>query len=117
MVAIARALLLNPTVVVMDEPTEGLAPVIVQQMCELFRRLAHQERLSILLVEQNLQVAIDVADRVAVMANGCITRTLAASELRDDRGLQRRLLGFESEPAGHGAPAGPLTSLSIGGTT
>ena len=95
MLAIARALLLRPALLVMDEPTEGLAPIIIRQMVELFRVLAATRTLSILLIEQNLQVAIDVADRVAVMVNGRLTRTLEAADLARDRSLQRRLLGFE----------------------
>src|SRR5512134_2806775 len=73
MLAIGRALLFNPRVLVMDEPTEGLAPVIVEQVAETLKSLG-DDALSVLLVEQNLGVAIDVADTVAVMVNGRIAR-------------------------------------------
>ncbi len=92
MLAIGRALLFNPRLLVMDEPTEGLAPVIVEQVAETLKSLG-DDTLSVLLVEQNLGVAIDVADNVAVMVNGRIARTLPSAELAADRDLQQRLLG------------------------
>jgi len=92
MLAIGRALLFNPRLLVMDEPTEGLAPVIVEQVAETLKSLG-DDSLSVLLVEQNLGVAIDVADTVAVMVNGRIARSMPASELAADRDLQQRLLG------------------------
>jgi uncharacterized protein (UPF0261 family)/ABC-type branched-subunit amino acid transport system ATPase component len=96
MLAIARALLLNPRLLVMDEPTEGLAPVIVEQVTETLKSLAGEGEISVLLVEQNLGVAIDVADRVAVMVNGRIARTMSAAELGVDRELQQQLLGVRA---------------------
>jgi uncharacterized protein (UPF0261 family)/ABC-type branched-subunit amino acid transport system ATPase component len=96
MLAIARALLLNPSLLVMDEPTEGLAPVIVEQLTETLRSLAGDAEISVLLVEQNLGVAIDVADRVAVMVNGRIARSMSAPELGADRELQQQLLGVRA---------------------
>jgi uncharacterized protein (UPF0261 family)/ABC-type branched-subunit amino acid transport system ATPase component len=96
MLAIARALLLNPVLLVMDEPTEGLAPVIVQQVADMLKALARDGDLSILLVEQNLGVAIDVADRVVVMVNGRIAREMPVAELAADHELQQRLLGVRS---------------------
>ncbi len=92
MLAIGRALLFNPRLLVMDEPTEGLAPVIVEQVAETLKSLG-DDALSVLLVEQNLGVAIDVADTIAVMVNGRIARTMPAAELAADRDLQQRLLG------------------------
>ena len=114
MLAIGRALLLNPRLLVMDEPTEGLAPVIVEQVTETLKSLAGEGEISVLLVEQNLGVAIDVADAVAVMVNGRIARTLSAAELGADRALQEQLLGMrasadyeseEEEPAPPSAEA------------
>ena len=92
MLAIGRALLFNPRLLVMDEPTEGLAPVIVEQVAATLKSLG-DDALSVLLVEQNLGVAIDVADTIAVMVNGRIARTMPAAELAADRDLQQRLLG------------------------
>ena len=78
MLAISRSLLANPRLLVMDEPTEGLAPVIVEQVEAMLRRLADEGEISVLLVEQNLGVAMDVAARVAVMVNGRIARVTDA---------------------------------------
>lgn len=96
MLAIGRALLFNPQLLVMDEPTEGLAPVIVEQVATLLKRLADERSISVLLIEQNLGVALEVADRVAVMVNGRIQTTLPTAELAADRALQQSLLGVSS---------------------
>jgi uncharacterized protein (UPF0261 family)/ABC-type branched-subunit amino acid transport system ATPase component len=111
MLAIGRALLLEPKLLVMDEPTEGLAPLIVEQVAQTLRELAAQGEIAVLLIEQNLGVAIDVADRIGVMVNGRITQEMAAPALAADRDLQERLLGVRSssdadEPESPGAAAG-----------
>jgi uncharacterized protein (UPF0261 family) len=93
MLAIGRALLGNPRLLVMDEPTEGLAPVIVEQVAAMLREVAAQAGVSILLVEQNIGVALNVAERVAIMMNGRIAREMPAAELAADADLQQRLLG------------------------
>jgi uncharacterized protein (UPF0261 family)/ABC-type branched-subunit amino acid transport system ATPase component len=95
MLAISRALLFNPKLLVMDEPTEGLAPVIVQHVSAMLKALAAEGEISVLLIEQNLGVAIDVADTIDVMVNGRIARSMPASELAADRELQQRLLGVK----------------------
>src|SRR5882724_12055592 len=108
MLAIARALLFNPILLVMDEPTEGLAPVIVQQVSEMLKRLAADGAISVLLIEQNLGVAIEVADTVDVMVNGRIARSMPSAELAADLDLQQRLLGvkvgLDEEPGEDPAP-------------
>ena len=96
MLAIGRALLLEPKLLVMDEPTEGLAPMIVEQVVEALRGLAAESEIAVLLIEQNLGVAIDVADRIGVMINGRVAHEMAAAELGADRELQERLLGLRS---------------------
>ena len=94
MLAIGRALLTNPDLLVMDEPSEGLAPAIVEHLIETFRRLA-EEGLAILLIEQNLGMATSVADRQLVMVGGSIYAETTAAELSSDMELQRRFLGVE----------------------
>jgi uncharacterized protein (UPF0261 family)/ABC-type branched-subunit amino acid transport system ATPase component len=93
MVAISRALLLNPKLMVMDEPTEGLAPVIVAQVEDMLVRLGEEGEMSILVIEQNIGVATEVAANVAIMVNGRINRLIASGMLANDRDLQQRLLG------------------------
>jgi uncharacterized protein (UPF0261 family)/ABC-type branched-subunit amino acid transport system ATPase component len=96
MLAISRALLSNPRLLVMDEPTEGLAPVIVDRLSEMLRRLAEEGEISVLLIEQNLGVATNVASRVAIMVNGRIVREMPARDLANDQELQQRLLGVRA---------------------
>ena len=93
MLAISRALLGNPRLLIMDEPTEGLAPVIVEQVEAMMVQLAEEGAMAILVVEQNIGVATGVADHVAIMVNGRINRIMEASALAADRELQQRLLG------------------------
>jgi uncharacterized protein (UPF0261 family)/ABC-type branched-subunit amino acid transport system ATPase component len=104
MLAIARALLLNPKLLVMDEPTEGLAPIIVQQVVTMLKALAAEGEISVLLIEQNLGVAMDVADTVDVMVNGRIARSMTAAELAADHDLQQRLLGVKTDTEDAPAP-------------
>jgi branched-chain amino acid transport system ATP-binding protein len=92
MLAISRALLMNPKLVIMDEPSEGLAPVIVDHLIEVLREIA-AEGTGLLLIEQNLRVATAVADRVAIMVTGRIAATVGAAELARDREMQNRYLG------------------------
>jgi branched-chain amino acid transport system ATP-binding protein len=92
MLAIARALLRNPQLLVLDEPSEGLAPAIVGHLVELLRKV-NDEGISILLVEQNLGMALAVADSVAIMTAGRIALTLTAAALKADRSLQQQYLG------------------------
>jgi uncharacterized protein (UPF0261 family)/ABC-type branched-subunit amino acid transport system ATPase component len=114
MLAIGRALLFNPKLLVMDEPTEGLAPVIVEHVASMLKTVSRETDVSILLVEQNLGVAIDVADTVAVMSNGRIVHTLPAAELAADRTLQQRLLGVRTAN-GDEESSGQTTPLSEAG--
>ena len=93
MLAISRALLANPRLLVMDEPTEGLAPVIVQQVEEMLVRLADDGEMAVLVIEQNIGVATSVSENVAIMVNGRINRVIEARALAADRALQQRLLG------------------------
>ncbi|MDJ1007465.1 MAG: ABC transporter permease [Paracoccaceae bacterium] len=112
MLAIARALLQNPRMLVMDEPTEGLAPVIVDQVAELLITLAAQREMDILVIEQNIRVACAVSEQVAIMLNGRINRLIDSTRLAADTGLQQALLGVgrhEDDTEEEAAPteAGP----------
>ena len=93
MLAISRALLGNPRLLIMDEPTEGLAPVIVEQVEAMMVQLAQEGEMAILVVEQNIGVATGVSDHVAIMVNGRINHIMDARALAADRELQQRLLG------------------------
>jgi uncharacterized protein (UPF0261 family)/ABC-type branched-subunit amino acid transport system ATPase component len=97
MLAISRALLGNPRLLIMDEPTEGLAPVIVEQVEAMMVQLAREGAMAILVVEQNIGVATGVSDHVAIMVNGRINRIMEARALAADRELQQRLLGVGRE--------------------
>lgn len=94
MLAIGRALLLNPHLLIMDEPSEGLAPRIVEEMVDTIRQLA-QAGVRVLLVEQNLAVAVAVAERHLVMVAGRFATELSSEQLMSDPELQRRYLGVE----------------------
>jgi uncharacterized protein (UPF0261 family)/ABC-type branched-subunit amino acid transport system ATPase component len=109
MLAISRALLANPKLLIMDEPTEGLAPVIVDQVSEMLRKLADEGEISVLLIEQNLGVATAVASRIAVMVNGRLVREMPAQELAQDQELQQRLLGVRTH--GEEAPPSPAEEI------
>ncbi len=112
MLAIGRALLLAPKLLVMDEPTEGLAPVIVEQVATALRALAAEGEIAVLLIEQNLGVAIEVADNIGVMVNGRIAHRLPAAQLAADRELQERLLGIRSGPEEEADTPVVVTELS-----
>jgi len=92
MVAISRALLGSPGLVLLDEPSQGLAPRIVQQVLEVIEKL-RREGVAVLLVEQNPLAALSVSDRVYVMDKGRIVHEGKAGVLKDDSSLRARLLG------------------------
>jgi branched-chain amino acid transport system ATP-binding protein len=93
MVAISRVLMGAPGLVLLDEPSQGLAPKVVQDVMAAVRRL-RAEGAGVLLVEQNVACALAVADRICVMQGGRIVHEGSAEALRNDKALQRRWLGI-----------------------
>lgn len=94
MLAIGRALLLNPKLLVFDEPTEGLAPAIVSDVVNLVKQVA-EEGIAVFLVEQNLNAALSAVTDVAIMVGGEVVETLSAKKLAADKDRQKRYLGLE----------------------
>ena len=92
MLAVARALVANPRLVIMDEPTEGLAPSLVREVAQLIRRLK-DEGTSVLLVEQNAAVAVKIADFVHVMSKGVIVHSSEPGALWENQEIRTQLLG------------------------
>ena len=92
MLAIGRALMSHPRLLMLDEPSMGLAPILVEQIFEIIRSL-HQGGTTILLVEQNAQMALSVADRAYVMETGCITLSGTGRELAESDAVRKAYLG------------------------
>jgi len=93
MLAIGRALMTNPELLLMDEPTEGLAPLLVREVGRVVGELK-RDGLSILLVEQNLPLALSVADRVHILSRGQIVHSGTPAELANNHEIQSRYLGL-----------------------
>jgi len=94
MLAIARALLLGPRLLLLDEPSFGLAPIIVQEIFAIMHRIRADEGVSILLVEQNANLALDIAEQAYLLETGRIVISGSADEIRRDEGVRRSYLGY-----------------------
>lgn len=95
MLAIARALLTNPTLVLLDEPSEGLAPAVVDQVARVLAAMK-EEGVSVLLVEQDLHLAFAVCDEIMVLDKGSIVHRASTADFRRDQDTAHRLLGVTS---------------------
>jgi branched-chain amino acid transport system ATP-binding protein len=94
MLAISRALMQKPRLLLMDEPSFGLAPLIIREIFDIMRVINRQEGVSILLVEQNVARALDLADHAWLLETGSTVMSGTARELRDDEQIRRSYLGF-----------------------
>jgi branched-chain amino acid transport system ATP-binding protein len=94
MLAISRALMQGPKLLLMDEPSFGLAPLIIREIFDIMRVINKQEGVSILLVEQNVARALDLADHAWLLETGSTVMSGTAKELRDDEQIRRSYLGF-----------------------
>ena len=93
MLAVGRALVLNPRLLLLDEPLEGLAPIIVEELLRAIRRITREEGLSAIIVEQHPQAVLAISDRALVLDHGEVAHQGSAQALRDDPELLERLLG------------------------
>jgi len=94
MLAIARALMMSPRLLVLDEPSFGLAPRIVDDIFAIVARIKHEEHVSVLLVEQNANLALELADRAYLLETGYVVTSGTAKALADDPQIRRSYLGY-----------------------
>ena len=94
MLAVSRALMLRPRLLLLDEPSFGLAPLIVQELFEIFRTINQQDRVSMLLVEQNAAMALKLADQAYLLETGRVVISGTAEAIRSDEAIRRSYLGY-----------------------
>jgi branched-chain amino acid transport system ATP-binding protein len=99
MLAIGRALVLNPRLLLLDEPLEGLAPIIVQELLTALRRIAREEGLASIIVEQNARKILAMTDRAAILERGCIVHLGDSKAVRGDAALLETFLGVTARAA------------------
>ncbi|HEX4893157.1 MAG TPA: ABC transporter ATP-binding protein [Hyphomicrobiaceae bacterium] len=94
MLAISRALMLAPKLMLLDEPSFGLAPLIVQEIFRIMRRINTESHVSMLLVEQNAALALELADHAYVLETGRVVMSGKAEDVKNDEGIRRSYLGY-----------------------
>jgi branched-chain amino acid transport system ATP-binding protein len=94
MLAVARALMLRPRLLLLDEPSLGLAPMVVREIFRIVRTINKEERVSVLLVEQNALMALNLADHAYLIETGQVVRSAPAAELQKDDAIRRAYLGY-----------------------
>ena len=94
MLAVSRALMLKPRLMLLDEPSFGLAPLIVQDLFEIFRTINKQDGISMLLVEQNASLALKLADHAYLLETGRVVISGTAEAIRNDESVRRSYLGY-----------------------
>ena len=94
MLAISRALMLSPKLMLLDEPSFGLAPLIVQEIFRILRRVNSEAKVSMLLVEQNAALALDLADTAYVLETGHVVMSGKAADVKNDEGIRKSYLGY-----------------------
>jgi branched-chain amino acid transport system ATP-binding protein len=94
MLAISRALMLSPRLMLLDEPSFGLAPLIVQEIFRIMRRINSETKVSLLLVEQNATLALELADHAYVLETGRVVMSGSASDVKNDEAIRRSYLGY-----------------------
>ncbi len=105
MLAVGRALILNPRVVLLDEPLEGLAPILVEELLAALERIIRDEGMSAILVEQNAQKVLGVTDRAAILERGSVVYEGASADLAADRAKLEHHLGVAADGPKRGAKA------------
>jgi branched-chain amino acid transport system ATP-binding protein len=94
MLAVARALLMKPLLMLLDEPSLGLAPLVVRAIFEIIRAINQADRVAVLLVEQNAKIALDISNHAYVLEVGRVAIDGASSELRGNESVRRSYLGY-----------------------
>jgi branched-chain amino acid transport system ATP-binding protein len=94
MLALGRALMSRPTLLMLDEPSLGLAPMIVREFFRIVRELNEQDGLAVLVVEQDARIALDVASSAYVLEVGRVAVSGTSAELRDNESVRRSYLGY-----------------------
>jgi branched-chain amino acid transport system ATP-binding protein len=94
MLAVARALMLRPKLLLLDEPSLGLAPLVVREIFRIVRTINRERGVSVLLVEQNASIALNLADHAYLIETGRVVRSGPAAELRQDEAVRRAYLGY-----------------------